>query len=112
MGYGTPYIKNNRETNQKIGYIICESSINEELSEIKPKLIMDDRYNGRVVGEGVLQRANKKNRNGRFYDKEDLFPQLVCPRSKEMLKSGWDLKMVTLWLRILLDSKQLILITL
>lgn len=89
MGYGVPYIKNSKETNQKIGYIICESSINEELKDIKPKLIMDDRYNGRVVGEGILQRANKKNRNGRFYDSKDLFPQLACPRSKELLKSGW-----------------------
>lgn len=71
--------------NKKIGWIICESSNEEPLGPIK----LLNKNNKRVVGEGRLQRANRKNRNGRFYDDKDLFPQLTCKRTIEMLRTGF-----------------------
>lgn len=67
-----------------IGYIICESDIVTKVTNLTPKTI-----NGKVVGEGILQTANEKNRNGRFYDKDELFPQLKAPRTIELLEAGY-----------------------
>ena len=72
--------------NKRIGWIISESS-NEEPLDKAIKLV--DKNGRRVVGEGRLQRANRKNRNGRFYDDKELFPQLVCARTKELLRTGF-----------------------
>lgn len=69
--------------NKNIGYIICESSMGPAETKITPKTI-----NGKVVADVVLQTANEKNRNGRFYAKEELFPQLTAPRTIELLESG------------------------
>ena len=44
--------------------------------------------NGRVLGEGVTQEANEKNRNGRFYEDKELFPQLTDKRQLELLSTG------------------------
>lgn len=68
----------------KIGYIICESNITgfTETNIIKEE-------NGKVVAEGILQTANEKNRNGRFYSSDELFPQLVAPRTLEILEAGY-----------------------
>lgn len=68
--------------NTNIGYIICESFTEPE----KPKIKM---INGKAVGQGVLQRANEKNRNGRWYSREELFPQLTAPRTLELLNAGY-----------------------
>lgn len=67
-----------------IGYIICESAIPgfTETNIVKEE-------NGKVIGEGILQTANEKNRNGRFYASEELFPQLTAPRTLELLESGY-----------------------
>lgn len=70
--------------NSKIGYIICESDIIPRHVEIQPKTI-----NGKLIGEGILQTADEKNRNGRYYAKEDLFPQLTAPRTLELLNAGY-----------------------
>lgn len=70
--------------NSSIGYIICESDIVARHVEIQPKTI-----NGKLIGEGCLQTADEKNRNGRFYPKEDLFPQLTAPRTLELLNAGY-----------------------
>ena len=70
--------------NSSIGYIICESDIIPRHVNIQPKTI-----NGKLIGEGVLQTADEKNRNGRFYAKEDLFPQLTAPRTLELLNAGY-----------------------
>lgn len=70
--------------NKQIGWIICESS--DDPIE-KPKIV--DSTGRRVVAEGIVQRANSKNRNGSFYSDKDLFPQLTCPRTKELLKTGF-----------------------
>lgn len=68
----------------KIGYIICESGIPgfSETNIIKEE-------NGKVIAEGILQTANEKNRNGRFYDSAELFPQLTAPRTLELLEAGY-----------------------
>ena len=71
-------------TSNKIGYIICESAI-PGFSETN---IIDEK-NGKLIGEGILQTANEKNRNGRFYDSAELFPQLVAPRTLELLEAGY-----------------------
>lgn len=67
-----------------IGYIICESAIPgfTETNIVKEE-------NGKVIGEGILQTANEKNRNGRFYSSEELFPQLTAPRTLELLEAGY-----------------------
>lgn len=70
--------------NSSIGYIICESDTMVQPATIKPQ-----KFNGKLVGEGILQTANEKNRNGRFYSSEELFPQLTAPRTLELLKAGY-----------------------
>lgn len=64
-------------------YIICESY--PEYSDAK---ITGGTINGKSIAEVVLQRANAKNRNGRFYSQEELFAQLQAPRTIELLQSG------------------------
>lgn len=68
----------------KIGYIICESSIT---GFNKTNIIKEE--NGRILAEGILQTANEKNRNGRFYSSDELFPQLKAPRTTELLEAGY-----------------------
>lgn len=70
---------------QELGYVIIETATT---SDIMPTKIIDKGPNGRVLAEGCLQEANMKNRNGRFYDSRDLFPELVAPRQLELLSSG------------------------
>lgn len=67
-----------------LGYVIIETSFTPEIDNMK--IIKED--GDRVIGEGVLQEANAKNRNGRFYDSRDLFPQLTCPRTLELINTG------------------------
>ena len=69
--------------NSKIGYIICESDV----APVKAELISDT-LNGKAIAEVVLQTADEKNRNGRYYAEEELFPQLTAPRTLELLRSG------------------------
>ena len=69
---------------ENIGYIICESQ-----AEPYPAKVTSQVLNGKTIAEGILQTANEKNRNGRFYDKQDLFPQLEAPRTVELLKAGY-----------------------
>lgn len=69
---------------ETIGYIICESAIP---GFIDTNII--EEKNGRLIGEGILQTANEKNRNGRFYDSRELFPQLTSPRILELLEAGY-----------------------
>lgn len=70
--------------NKNIGYIICESAIP---GFVETNIVKEE--NGRVIGEGIIQTANEKNRNGRFYSSEELFPQLVAPRTLELLEAGY-----------------------
>ena len=68
--------------NTNIGYIICEAAEQAVESTIVGEL------KNRVIIETVLQDADVKNRNGRFYSKAELFPQLTCERTKELLSTG------------------------
>lgn len=68
----------------QIGYIICESIAEPMETSLTPKTI-----NGKVVAEGILQTADERNRNGRYYSKEELFPQLTAPRTLELLEAGY-----------------------
>lgn len=73
--------------NEKIGYVVIETATT--ISDIQPtKIIREDKNCNRVIAQGTLQEANEKNRNGRFYDSRDLFPQLTAPRTLELLKTG------------------------
>lgn len=66
----------------KIGNIICESySEPVDISHVKM-------LNGKVVAECILQTADERNRNGRYYAEEELFPQLRAKRTVELLESG------------------------
>lgn len=70
--------------NSTIGYIICES--NPVTADVQ---ITNEKLNGKPIGTGILQSANEKNRNGRYYAAEELFPQLTCPRTLELLNAGY-----------------------
>ena len=67
---------------QTLGYIICESYADPN-AVLTPKLL-----NGKAIAEVILQTADEKNRNGRYYSEEELFPQLRAPRTIELLESG------------------------
>lgn len=69
-----------------IGYVIIETSTTG--SDIEPAKLIKKREDGRIEAEGILQEANMKNRNGRWYDSRDLFPELVAPRQIELLNTG------------------------
>lgn len=70
--------------NNTIGYIITEGETSNSASmQLTPKTIR-----GKVVGKGIIQTANEKNRNGRWYSKDELFPQLTCPRITELINTG------------------------
>ena len=70
-------------SNNIAAYIICESDINPSLERVEKGL------DGKAIGEGILQTADERNRNGRYYAEEELFPQLVAPRTKELLAAGY-----------------------
>lgn len=72
--------------NMNLGYVIIETATTS--SDIMPAKVIEKRPDGRVLAEGVLQEANMKNRNGRYYDSRDLFPELVAPRQLELLSTG------------------------
>lgn len=73
------------QQNSNIGYVIIET---QTVIEPQPCKIIKRDNNGKLIGEGVLQEANEKNRNGRFYDSRDLFPQLTDSRTLELLSTG------------------------
>lgn len=66
-----------------IGYIICENQ-----SPVKDMKIIDTTTEGAPIGEGILQEVEEDNRNGRYYEKSQLFPQLKTERTIELLKTG------------------------
>jgi hypothetical protein len=70
-------------SNNIAAYIICESDINPSLERVERGV------DGKAIGEGILQTADERNRNGRYYAEEELFPQLVAPRTKELLDAGY-----------------------
>ena len=72
---------------ENIGYII-----NEGFDGVKEtRIVKEDvgAFHGKTVAEGIVQEANEKNRNGRYYDAAELIPQLTCPRTIELLNAGY-----------------------
>lgn len=69
-----------------IGYVISEANI-----ETKKFDIVTEDYNntGKTKAIVCLQTADERNRNGRYYRHEDLFPQLTAPRTVELLEAGY-----------------------
>lgn len=81
------YINESKSENKgQIGWILTEAAPDPSILQ-KPKLTKSKF--GKPIAECVLQRGNAKNRNGRWYDTPSLAAQLICPRSIEMLKTGW-----------------------
>lgn len=70
--------------NRQIGYIINESAIP---GFTETNIVAEDKK-GRVVAEAIVQIADEVNRNKRIYPEEELFPQLTCPRTMELLEAG------------------------
>lgn len=75
--------------NKLIAYIICETETTTNMEQ--PKLLKEIKFpdgNGgfirKVVAEGIVQTADEKNRNGRWYSKGELFPQLEALRTEEL----------------------------
>lgn len=69
--------------NTCIGYVILESA---PLEAQDARVISE---NGkRVTAEGVLQEAEEENRNGRCYLHNDLFREIKCPRTIELISTG------------------------
>lgn len=73
--------------NINIGYIICETAttISDKINIIKESYDSSNR----VIAEGIVQTADERNRNGRWYSHEELFPQLIAPRTLELLNAGY-----------------------
>lgn len=70
-------------SNIPIGYVILESA---PLEVPESKVISE---NGkRVIGEGIIQEAEEENRNGRCYLHNDLYREIKCPRTMELLSTG------------------------
>lgn len=67
----------------KIGYIICETDITAH----SVTNMVDKTPDGRVIADAIIQTADERNRNGRFYPREELFPQLTAPRTLELLNN-------------------------
>lgn len=66
-----------------IGYIICENQ-----SPVQNMTIIGETATGKPIAQGILQEAEEDNRNGRYYEKDQLFPQLKTERTLELLKTG------------------------
>lgn len=69
--------------NKSLGYIILESELQAQPIDITKN------SNGKAVAYCILQTANERNRNGRYYADEDLFPQITAPRTQELIRAGY-----------------------
>lgn len=67
--------------NETIGHMICETAS----SEPREAKILTMNSKNRAVIEAILQDADVKNRNGRFYAMDELFPALQHKRIQELL---------------------------
>lgn len=66
-----------------IGYIISEGYA--EPTNVK---VTKDPSTGKAIAEGILQDAEVDNRNGRFYQKSELEPEIKGPRIQELITTG------------------------
>jgi len=67
-----------------IGYVISEGYV----EPTNVKIIKDQSTNKRLVAEGILQDAEVDNRNGRFYEKVELEPEIKGGRIQELIATG------------------------
>jgi hypothetical protein len=67
---------------RNIGYVISESPTTT--TDVK----IVTQKNNRVIAEGTMQDTDEQNRNTRWYSSKDLFPQLTCARTTELVKTG------------------------
>ena len=84
----------------KIGYIINESGVlmedfdiidhSSSRSSVSPSHRQDIKFHNpdRVIGYGVLQSAEERNRNGRIYRRADLEREVNAPRQLELMATG------------------------
>lgn len=81
----------------RIGYIINESGIlMEDFDIVTPtasgSLPFKDEIKfhckDRIIGYGVLQTAEERNRNGRLYTRADLAREVEAPRQRELMETG------------------------
>ena len=66
-----------------IGYVILENDAPENPSDLK--MVIKKPVNNKVVCEAILQTAEQRNRNGRWYAREELFREIKAPRTLELL---------------------------
>lgn len=71
------------KTGNNIGYVILENDAPENPSDVK--MIIKKPVNNKVVCEAILQTAEQRNRNGRWYAREELFREIKSPRTMELL---------------------------
>lgn len=72
----------NEAKNNPLAYIICESYPEESHTEVKYT-----GFNGKAVAEVILQTADERNRNGRFYSLEELTRGISDSRLQELLNT-------------------------
>ena len=70
-----------------LGKIIIETDLGDALLSNGKTAREVKEFNGHVVIETILQAANRTNRNRRRYPGNELFPQLTCPRTNELIAS-------------------------
>ena len=69
------------ETNS-LGFVISETTA----KDIEFNIV--NQHRDFVIAEGIIQEAEQENRNKRCYAREDLFSQVMCPRTQELMRSG------------------------
>lgn len=91
--------KHLRDRNKNLSFLIIETDLGSNLPE-KKILTEKEATNkfsnlpsfafkkNRLLAEVTLQEVEEKNRNGRWYSKEELFPEITCPRTVELLEAG------------------------
>ena len=76
-----------------IAWIICETeTTSNDQTRVLKEIEVPNGEGGvfkKLVGEGIIQTANEKNRNGRFYADSELFPQLKALRTNELMEAGY-----------------------
>lgn len=88
-----------KNINHNLGFVIIETDLGKDLPERKllTEKELNNRFNNlppfafkkdRAVAEVTLQEVEEKNRNGRWYSKKELFPELTSPRTVELLETG------------------------
>ncbi len=74
---------------KNIGYVICETDITSQ--RVTNLVSNEPNRSGRrkLIAEAILQTADERNRNGRFYPHEELIPGIKAPRLQELISVGY-----------------------